>query len=336
VSPPGINDGDAGIVVIGRNEGERLLLCLKSVLSCRVPVVYVDSGSSDGSASAARNLDVEVVELDTSRPVSAARARNEGFQRLISVAPCTRFVQFVDGDCTLADGWLNAGVATLMSDPTRAAVVGHLLERRANATPYNRLCQMEWRSVPGTLASMGAFGGISLMRVSIFRELGGFNPSVIAGEDSEFGVRMRLAGYTILKIDSVMATHDANITKFRQWWIRSVRSGHAIGQRAHIHGMSPLRDCVRERNSTWFWGVGVPALVIVTLVPTSGASLVFLAGYVALAYRMARYRIRQGDSLDDALLYTRFGVLAKFAEAIGLARFHLNRLARRYHIIEYK
>src|SRR3954468_8887631 len=126
-----------------------------------------------------------------------------------------------------------------------------------------------------------------------------------------------------------MATHDANITKFGQWWIRSVRSGHAIGQRAHIHGMSPLRDCVRERNSTWFWGVGVPALIVATLVPTSGASLLLLTGYVALGYRIARHRIHQGDSLGDALLYTRFGVLAKFAEAIGLARFHFNKLARR-------
>ncbi len=38
-----------GVVVIGRNEGERLRRCLESVLGATPGVVYVDSGSSDGS-----------------------------------------------------------------------------------------------------------------------------------------------------------------------------------------------------------------------------------------------------------------------------------------------
>ena len=46
--------------------------------------------------------------LDPTRPFSAARARNEGFQALVAARPELRFVQFLDGDCTLLPGWLEA------------------------------------------------------------------------------------------------------------------------------------------------------------------------------------------------------------------------------------
>src|SRR5687767_1841585 len=95
-----------GVIAIGRNEGERLRRCLASVLGRGVPVVYVDSASTDGSAAAARSMGAEVVALDMSLPFSAARARNEGFERLTRVAPDVRYVQFVDGDCEVVDGWL--------------------------------------------------------------------------------------------------------------------------------------------------------------------------------------------------------------------------------------
>ena len=61
---------DLGIVVIGRNEGQRLINCLKSVKSqADTPIVYVDSGSTDGSVAAAQKLGVTVVNLDLSSAV---------------------------------------------------------------------------------------------------------------------------------------------------------------------------------------------------------------------------------------------------------------------------
>jgi glycosyltransferase involved in cell wall biosynthesis len=326
-----------GIVVIGRNEGERLRQCLKSVQggdSC--PVIYVDSGSTDDSVAVARSFGAEVLELDSRRPFSAARARNEGFARLIELHPMIQFVQFVDGDCTLAIGWLDAACNALLEESGRAAVLGHLQERNPEATPYNRLCALEWHSPPGDLTNFSGLGGISMMRANVLLRLGGFNPDVIAGEDSELGVRMCLAGYKVTKIDCLMATHDANITTFRQWWLRSVRAGHAIGQRSQLNGKTELRDCVRERTSTWLWGIGLPLTVLITLIPSNGLSTLLLGGYLMLFYRVFRYRRGQGDSHRDALLYARFLLLAKFANGIGLVRFYLNSAARRYEIIEYK
>ena len=103
------SDPQFGIVVIGRNEGERLKRCLQS-LPKSAPVVYVDSGSTDGSDLWAREFGAELVRLDPATPFTAARARNAGFRRLTEITPHTSFVQFVDGDCELAGDWPTTGI----------------------------------------------------------------------------------------------------------------------------------------------------------------------------------------------------------------------------------
>ena len=119
---------DVAIVAIGRNEGERLKLCLRAALRDAPTVVYVDSGSADGSAEYARSVGCRVVELDASRPFSAARARNEGFACVMEHAPDTVFVQFVDGDCELEEGWLQAAEAAFKARGDVRLVCGHVRE----------------------------------------------------------------------------------------------------------------------------------------------------------------------------------------------------------------
>jgi glycosyltransferase involved in cell wall biosynthesis len=42
---------DVAVVAIGRNEGDRLKACLRSVVDVAALVVYVDSGSTDDSVA---------------------------------------------------------------------------------------------------------------------------------------------------------------------------------------------------------------------------------------------------------------------------------------------
>ena len=324
------------VVVIGRNEGERLMACLASLRSFGLVVVYVDSGSSDSSAENAKPLCTQVLELDPARPFSAARARNEGFAVAMARQPQTEFVQFIDGDCTLLPGWIESAAQAMQAEITRAVVIGPLQERNPNASIYNRLCSLEWKSPPGELQNFGNLGGIMLVRASVFSALKGFNENVIAGEDSEFGVRVGAAGSKITKIATAMATHDADIHRFGQWWTRAVRSGHAIGQRFNLNGLGAARDCAKERRSVIVWGLMLPALMLLLAWPTRGASLLLCAGYWVLAQRVARYRLAQGDSPADAQLYARFTTLGKIAEGLGLLKFQYNKLLSRYKIIEYK
>jgi glycosyltransferase involved in cell wall biosynthesis len=323
-------------VVIGRNEGERLQPSLRSVLDAGLPLVYVDSGSSDCSVAVARSLGIPVVELDPSRPFSAGRGRNEGLIEAQRLWPGTEYVLFLDGDCILEPGFPAAAAATFQSEADCAIVTGHLSERFPDRSVYNRLCAIEWRSPPGRMQNMNALGGIMAARVSAFLSMGGFNLTAIAGEEPDLGARLLLAGHSVVKIDEPMATHDAQMLRFSQWWKRALRGGHAIAHRYASHGRSKLRDGGRELRSALFWGFLLPLLIVALLWPTRGLSLFLLAGYPYLGWRIYRYYSRTGLSRSDALLVARFIVYAKVPEFLGIVRYGLNRARGRFHIIEYK
>jgi GT2 family glycosyltransferase len=323
-------------VVIGRNEGERLEPSLRSVGTAGLPLVYADSGSTDGSAALATGLGIPVVELDPSRPFSAARGRNEGLDEVLRRWPEVEYVLFLDGDCTLDPGFPAAATADFAKHPDCAIVTGHLSERFPERSVYNRLCAIEWRSPAGRIENFAALGGIMLARVSAIREVGCFNERVIAGEDSELGVRLALANYAVIKIDAPMAVHDAEILTFKQWWRRAVRGGHALAQRYSLNGRSKLHDCRREFFSTLFWGLAVPLAAVLLIWPTRGLSLLLLAGYGLLGWRVYRYYRRSGLPHSDAILAARFMLYTKFANLVGVLRYGLNRLRGSFRIIEYK
>lgn len=323
-------------VVIGRNEGQRLAPSLNSMRAAGLPLVYVDSGSKDDSPSIARALAIPVVELDPARPFSAARGRNEGVAEALRRWPDIEFVLFLDGDCVLEPGFPVAAMQTFEQHKDCAIVTGHLSERHPEASVYNRLCAIEWRSPAGKIDNMNALGGIMAARVSAFREVSGFNEDAIAGEEPDLGVRLGLAGHSIIKIDRAMATHDAQMLHFSQWWKRAVRAGHALGHRYARHGRTQFRDGEREIRSVLFWGFVLPAAALLLLWPTRGWSLLLLSGYVLLGWRVYRHYVRTGLSAPDAQLMTRFILLGKFAEFVGVLCYAFNRLRGSFHIIEYK
>jgi GT2 family glycosyltransferase len=322
-------------VVIGRNEGDNLKLSLQSVRLAGLSVVFADSGSTDGSAALARDLGFRTVELDPSRPFSAARGRNEGLEEALKHGS-VEFVLFLDGDCILQPDFPPAAVRIFEQNPDCAIVTGHLSERHPEASIYNRLCAIEWRGPAGKIENMNGLGGIMLARVSALREVGGFNEQAIAGEEPDLGVRLGLAGYSVIKIDRDMASHDAQMTRFSQWWTRAVRGGHALAHRYARHGRTRFKDGVRELRSDLFWGLALPLLILVLLWPTRGLSLLLAVAYPLQGWRMYRRYLRSGLSPGDASLATRFILLGKFAEVVGIMRYCVNRVRGRFHIIEYK
>jgi GT2 family glycosyltransferase len=326
--------GTVGLVVIGRNEGERLRRCLSSCRAAGLRVVYVDSASTDGSAALARSMGCDVVDLDVTRPFTAARARNEGFEELLRRQPDVGFVQFVDGDCELAPAWCDRARREFRDRPDAGVVCGRLREREPEASIYNRLCDMEWDEPVGEAA---ACGGIAMMRVAAFRQAGGFDPSVVAGEEPELCLRMRRAGWNVFRIADEMGFHDAAITQWGQWWTRNVRAGHAYAQSTSLHGASPDRAGVRENVALAFWAWAVPAAALSAAWPTRGISLFLFLLYPLLTAKIAVGRRRRGATMGQSWLYAAFCVLAKWPQALGQLRFVLARRAGHAPVlIEYK
>ncbi len=324
-----------GVVVIGRNEGDRLIRSLDSVVDGFRPVVYVDSGSTDGSCEAARDRGVTVVNLDLSTPFTAARARNAGFAQLYAQYPDLAYVQFIDGDCEVVAGWLEAATETLDATPDAVAVCGWRRERYPDRSAYNRICDVEWRMGPVGLTTH--FGGDVMIRASAFAAVSGYNSSVIAAEDDELSVRLRQAGGTIRRIDQNSTLHDANIHRFAQWWQRAKRCGYAYAQVSSLHGASPERKFVKEIRRTWLWGVLVPLGAIVLSPFTFGLSLLAFGRYPLTALRTILSTKKRGFSWDESVTWGLSCGASVFPEAFGVAKFTLDRLLHRQHeIIEYK
>lgn len=319
-------DTSLGVVVIGRNEGERLRRCLDSVKPCESQIVYVDSGSTDDSRVMAAEMGASVVELDLSHPFTAARARNEGARRLLKLRPAAEYILFVDGDCEVVPGWLEAGTRFLQEHPACAVACGRRRERFPGQTLYNRLCDEEWNTPVGEAK---ACGGDALMRANAFMSVNGYRDTMIAGEEPELCVRLRQKGWSIYRLDHDMTLHDAAITHFGQWWKRSMRAGHAYAEGAWLHGAPPERHWVAETRRALLWGAAIPMLAVALALLWGPLWLSLLIVYPLQLIRLWWKRC----SLSTAW----FMLVGKFAEALGILKFHWTRATGgAARIIEYK
>jgi GT2 family glycosyltransferase len=327
---------DLGIVVIGRNEGERLRRSLNSVVGRGPSVVYVDGNSTDGSAEMARSMGVDVVGEDPSQRNCVANARNTGFERLCRIDPEVRFVQFIDGDCEVVEGWLERGRRVLEERPDVGLLTGRRRELFPTQSIYNRLADIDWDMPIGEVR--GSHGDI-LIRAEAFRQVGGFDWTVLVSEDCELCLRLRKAGWTLLRIDAEMTLHDMAMTRFGQWWRRCIRTGYGYAQGAYLHGGSPDRHCVRDVYSTIFWAGVVPLLILALAWPTRGLSLLLLGVYPLRMLRVALRHYKAGRSLRDAWLFGWSCILGQFAQAIGLLSFGVEQFTgwnNRKRVITYK
>lgn len=322
------------VVVIGRNEGERLRVCLHSLhvsglVKC---VVYVDSGSTDGSVALAKSMNCLVHSLDMSKPFTAARARNEGAELARDHWSDVQFLQFVDGDCEVVQPWLPSALDFISHRPDVAVVCGRRRERNPQASIYNKLCDIEWNTPAGLARSCG---GDALIRAEAFFAVGGYRADLIAGEEPELCVRLRTKGWKVWRLDAEMTLHDAAMYRFAQWWNRSKRAGYAFAQGSYLHGAAPEHHYVRETRRAVFWGGALPIVIAFSGVVWSPWCLVILFLYPIQVVRLATRSLRTHPDVAGWRAY--FLVLSKFPECLGVLKFWRNKfLGRAGTLIEYK
>jgi cellulose synthase/poly-beta-1,6-N-acetylglucosamine synthase-like glycosyltransferase len=325
------------VVIIGRNEGPRLARCLESVAalngsSGQKQIIYVDSASTDESPSIARAFDAEVIVLSAENS-TAARGRNAGWRRA-----CAPLVLFLDGDTVLHEDFPRLALNALAQDSTVAAVWGHRREISPAHSIYNRVLDLDWIYAPGESEFCG---GDVVMRRSALEQVDGFDSTLIAGEEPELCRRLRHCGHRILHIDSPMTGHDLNITRFRQYWRRALRAGHAYAEISTRFKASSDPMWLREsranliRGSFWIASlIGTVASLSFSPVPL----MLWIGALIGLSARSA-WKARWKDPKQPALLFL-YGIHSQLQQIpifIGQLQFAWNRKAgRRRTLIEYK
>ena len=329
-----------GVVLIGRNEGERLRSCLASAGTAHWKV-YVDSGSDDGSQALAHSMGFDVVDLDTSLGFTAARARNAGFKRLLEVQDDVEFVQFIDGDCELRADWLASALADMEAQPELAGVFGRRRERFPDKNIYHRSCDVEWAVPPGEVASCG---GDVLFRTRALMQVGGYNPDLIAGEEPDLCHRLRQEGWRILSNGREMTWHDVAITSLSQWWRRTKRAGYAFAELIDRYRGSAESSWTRLVGSALAWSAVLAGTLLSFLayLVTGSPMLLGLAALLALAVvgriGLTAWNARRNfDNFGVALRWSALLFVSKLAQTEGAMLYLWRRRRRRKpQLIEYK
>ncbi len=325
------------VVVIGRNEGDRLKTCLESVLTMNYPqaslkIVYVDSNSADDSVRMATDLGVDTIPL-TRGTMTAARARNAGWKECR--AP---FILFLDGDTVLHPDFARRALQP-MSDPSIAGVWGNRRESNTGGSLYNAVCDLDWMCSPGWTPF---FGGDALVRRAALEAAGGFDETLIAGEEPDLCRRMRGLDYRILHIDVPMTWHDMAIVGFPAYWRRSLRTGHAYAQVSARYQQTadPLwREESRRNTVRGILWIVVPITSIAASLRTASIIPIALLS-IAAAVLMSRsaWKIRwKTPSKKILIMYGLHSHLQQIPILFGQIRFwSMRALKKQSRLIEYK
>jgi len=322
------------VVVIGRNEGERLLRCLESIQAMhtdgfQTEIIYVDSASTDGSPAKATELGAQVIDVRPERP-SAALGRNAGWR-----AAKGEFILFLDGDTLLHPDFV-ATALTSMINPEIAIVWGHRREIAPDQSVYVRVLDLDWIYPPGKSEFCG---GDALMRRDVLEAVDGFDATLIAGEEPELCRRIRTLGHIILHIDAPMTLHDLAINRFAPYWKRAFRAGHAYAEVAHRfrHSSDPFWLAETQRNqlhggallvAPWFFAAALTQ-------PWLAGGL--LLGGLALLGRSAHRCAWKTPSLNTRLLYAVHSHFQQIPILFGQVAWRLDAWrGRPRHLIEYK
>jgi len=326
------------VVVIGRNEGQRLNDCLASIktidsIDGDLELIYVDSNSQDGSPDLAENFGATVLRVVPERPC-AAIGRNAGWR--IAKAP---FILFLDGDTRLHPQFLTAALKALYENPEVAVVWGHRRERYPEHTLYNRVLDLDWIYAPGITDFCG---GDALMRKDVLAQTNGFSENLIAGEEPELCQRIRALGSTILHIDQSMTDHDLAMTRWQAYWKRALRAGHAyaeVSQRMKSTSFPLwLSECKRNAIHTsvlllMAFGSIFLSVLLGNILPLIGLVFAYLFLIVRSAYK-ARWKSKEPITL---FLYGIHSHLQQIPISIGQLGYWYNRLRNRQQgLIEYK
>jgi len=236
------------VVVAARDSAVTLPSCLAALAAQDYPaveVIVVDDGSTDATATIARDAGVRVIQTP---PVGASAARNLG----IDVARGA-IVAFTDGDCVADPRWVRSLAEGLDSSgatgiggtqvnvfPPESPLLGSALEaffRAASVLADYTRGDERPRFVKHNASCCSAY------RTEALKAVGGFRPGLWPGEDVDLDLRLAAAGATFYYVPWAIVHHHRPGTM--AWFRRMMRRyGDAERRLVRLHGRRRAVDFV--------------------------------------------------------------------------------------------
>lgn len=217
------------VVMLTLNQRDTTLRALASLMPQVDPQMRVllwDNGSDDGTAEAVAREFPDVVTHHHPENLGVASGRNAG-ARLAWQLFQPKYLLFLDNDLVLQPGFVRALRAPLDADARVGQTQAKLLyldePGRINDGGGCRINFWLGRTDPVGFKELDrgqceeirpciSCGGAMMVRVSLFRELGGFDSifDPFGPEDLDFSLRLQRQGYRALYIPAAVALHAVN------------------------------------------------------------------------------------------------------------------------------
>jgi glycosyltransferase involved in cell wall biosynthesis len=236
------------VVLISKNQEWNIARLIESVLQetsrlSDCEIVLVDSASTDKTTEIAARYPISVLKLHPDQRLTAAAGRYVGFQQTTG-----DLVLFLDGDMELYAGWLEKALAVIQSMPEVAVVCGKVIDRpKEFQSPGKETLNSGSDDIDPSGAAKSAVevlhgGGAAVYRRSVLTQVGAFNPYLYSDEEPELCLRIRHAGYRVIRLSHPIAFHYTPLAEaFNTLWDRRSRKlWLGFGQILRYNYGSPL------------------------------------------------------------------------------------------------
>ena len=274
------------VLVKALDEETTIAACLEAAVAEAAAldgeVILVDSLSTDATVAIAKTFPVRIVQFVDRQDRGCAAAVQLGYQYASG-----EFIYVLDGDMVLERGFLAIALRILESMPDVAGVAGALREQRVS-TAYD-LQRAATSAAIQDVRDVPELGGGGLYRRAAVEQVGYLaHRGLAAFEEAELGARLRTAGWRLLKLPQIGATHrghlETDLAMLRRLWRN--RRAHAHGQllRAAIGSKWWWRVCLKQRHILATLGIHALAVASALALMTIGvgAVAVFLAAELLL------------------------------------------------------
>jgi glycosyltransferase involved in cell wall biosynthesis len=297
------------IIVKALNEERHIEACLRSALAAlqgfEGEVVLADSVSTDRTVEIARRLDVRIVQFASAADRGCGAALQLGYQFARG-----RFIYVLDGDMELDAAFLRRAHQYLLAHPAVAGVGGRLVDTQLN-TLADKLRARQYAGLAPE-QQVAVLGGGGLYRRAAIEQVGYLaNRWLSAFEEAELGVRLRAAGYSLVRLSDAAVSHSGHNEDSLQMLLRLWRNRRIQASGVFLRGalgQAWLADALRL---CWFV-FAAPALyaaaaLLAVLARLAGAGAPAAAGAGLLlawggSWLLLAWRKRDGREALLALL----------------------------------